>query len=242
MSSRRLAVPSFALGSLLRGEADEIARWIRGRTAGRTWQHALVIAVGAGAFGAAMGSWRAPEQALASGLKLPFVLLGTAAGNALINGMLAPLLGVDLRLRESFAAVLASFALLAAILGAFAPLMVFLVWNLPPPQPGVPMAVAARNVMLLTLVGTIAFAGVAANVRLLQLLRRLGGGASAGVRLLLAWLAVNLLLGSQLSWNTRPFIGHADVPVRFFSDRAFEGSFFEEVLRTAAELLGQLFR
>jgi hypothetical protein len=61
---------------------------------------------------------------------------------------------------------------------------------------------------LLTHVAAIAYAGVAGNVRLLQLLRVLHGGTNglAG-RVLLAWLAGNLLVGTQVSWIISPFIG-----------------------------------
>jgi hypothetical protein len=236
MSLPRMNIRPFDLGSLLRGDTEVIAGWINWLTARLVVRQVLVIVIGAGAFGAAMGSWRAPEQAVWSAIKLPWVLIATAVGNALLNGLLAPLLGLDLRLRESFAAILTSFTLAALILGAFSPLMMFLVWNLPPPQPGVPMAVAARSVMLLMLVGTIAFAGVTANLRLLYLLRHLGGSAAAARRLLFAWLAVNLLLGTQISWVARPFIGKADVAVTFFELHALEGSFFEELTHTVGEL------
>jgi hypothetical protein len=230
---------AFDVGSLLRGEPERMVGWLATGTARRSLQHAVVVLVGAGAFGAAMGSWRAPEQAAWSALKLPLLFLATATGNALVNGMLGPLLGLNLRLRESFAAVLTSFAAMAAMLGAFSPLMAFLVWNLPPPQPGVPVALAARSAMLLTLVGMIAFAGVAANWRLLGLLRRLARNGAAALRLLFAWLAVNLLLGSQLAWISRPFIGQAEFPVTFVEPHALEGNFFEELFRSARELRGR---
>jgi hypothetical protein len=165
------------------------------------------------------------------------VLLGTATGNALINGMLAPLLGLNLRLREAFAAVLMSFGLASAILGAFSPLMAFLVWNLPPLVPDAQVNVVAHSVMLLTLVAVIALAGITANMRLWLLLRRLAGRSSAPAwRILLAWLAVNLLLGAQISWILRPFIGSPDLPVEFLRAGAMQGNFFESVFRSAGQL------
>jgi hypothetical protein len=184
-----------------------------------------------------MGCWRDPMQALYSGLKLPLILLLTAGGNSLINGMFAPLLGLNLSLRQSFAAVLMSFALVAAILGAFSPLMLFLVWNLPPLVPDARVTPTVHAVMLLTLIFTIAFAGVTANARLFQLLRKLGGSASVAWRLLFAWLAINLLLGSQLSWNLRPFIGSPGLPVQFFRPHPFDGNFFETMWRIIFNLL-----
>lgn len=236
MNQTRTASVPIGVSALLRGQTDVMAESISRWNGRQALRQICVIVAGAGLFGAAMGSWRAPEQAVWSAVKLPLIILATAAGNAVINGMLAPLLGVGLRLRESFAAVLASFALAATILGAFSPLMLFLVWNLPRPIAGAPVAVAAHSVMLLMLVGLIAFAGVTANVRLLQLLRRMGGGAAPALRLLLAWLTVNLLLGSQLSWIARPFIGRPEEAVRFLDAHALDGNFFEEVARATAEL------
>src|SRR6266545_5437839 len=207
MTSIQPAVGRLEIGTLLRGKADAIASWIASWTAGRSSQQVLVIVAGAGAFGAAMGCWRDPTQAVFAAIKLPLIVLATACSNALINGMLAPLLGLNLTMRQSFAAVLMSFGIAAAILGAASPLMAFLVWNLPPLQLGVRLTGAVHAEMLLTLVVVIAFAGITANLRLLQLLRQLSGQTATAQRILFAWLAVNLLLGSQLSWILRPFIG-----------------------------------
>ena len=96
-------------GTLLRGEANAIASWIESWSGERTSQQVLMIIAGAGAFGAAMGCWRDPGQAGFAAIKLPLIVLATACGNALINGMLAPLLGLNLSLHQSFAAVLMSF-------------------------------------------------------------------------------------------------------------------------------------
>ena len=242
MSDTGAEIHFFTLGALLRGESEESASGIQCWTIRHALHQVLIIAIGAGAFGAAMGSWRAPEQAIWSAIKLPLILLATASGNTMINGMFAPLLGINLRLRESFAAVLISFALAAAILGAFSPLMLFLVWNLPDPSTGAAQATVGHGAMLLTLVGVIAFAGVTANVRLLGLLRRLGGGISPALKLLMAWLTVNLLLGSQLSWICRPFIGRADQPIRVLDPQALNGNFFEEVAKVVNELWTHFFR
>src|SRR5918992_674563 len=90
-----------------------------------SWQHLPLLLRGeAGPIGAAMGCWRAPLQALYTGIKFPLVLLLTTLGTALLNGMLAPLLGLNIRFRESLLAILSSFTIAAAILGAFSPLIV----------------------------------------------------------------------------------------------------------------------
>ena len=220
---------------LLRGEAARIAPWLEDRRPARLALHLVAIVAGAGLFGAAVGAWRGAEQAGYVALKFPLVLLLTSLGNALLNGMLAPLLGLDLGVRASLRAVLFSFTIASAILGACSPLMAFLVWNLPPL--GAPDSGAAHSVLLLTLVATIAFAGVMANVRLRQLLQQLSGSPRVARRVLLAWLAGNLFLGSQISWILRPFVGSPGLPVAFLRDDALNGSFFEAVFQAARHLL-----
>ncbi len=104
-ATRLLEVPS-----LLRGDLDFLRRWVTHRSWGSMTVSVTVILLGTGVFGAALGSWRAPMQALYGGVKLPMVLLLTALFNGLINALFAPLLGLNISLRTSLAAVLASFA------------------------------------------------------------------------------------------------------------------------------------
>ena len=107
--------------------------------------------------------------------------------------------------------------------------MLFIAWNAPPLDPAAPRGTLGFELVQLVNVAVIAFAGVIANVRLVQLLERFGGVIVAR-RVLLAWLAGNLFLGAQLAWNLRPFIGAPELPVEFLRPNAFEGNFFEAVL------------
>ena len=225
---------SAGLSALLRGEVDQLARWSADWNPRRlAWQIAVII-LGAGGYGAAMGWWRAPEQALFTALKFPLILLLTTAGNALINGMLAPLLGLNLPLRQSFSAIVMSFTIAAAVLGAFSPLIAFLVWNAP--ALGSPASATAYNVLLLAHVAIIALAGITGNARLGQLLARLGGSRAVGLKVLFAWLAGNLFLGSQLSWILRPFVGSPNLPLEFLRGDAFRGNFYEALLHSLARI------
>jgi hypothetical protein len=219
--------------TLLRGEATTIAIWSAEWSARRFAAQLAIIILGAGIYGAAMGWWRAPEQALFVAVKFPLILLLTALGNGLLNGMLAPLLGLNIPFRQSFAAVVMSFAITAAILGAFAPLLAFAVWNAPPLETH---PVAAYNLIKLANVVIIMFAGTVGNARLFQLLVRLGGGRAVAMRVFGAWLAGNLFLGSQLSWIARPFIGLPDLPVQFFRENALKGNFYENVFHSVMQI------
>lgn len=196
-----------------------------------------VICVGAGLYGAAMGSWRSPVQAGFNLVKFPLLLLATALGNALLNGMVAPLLGLNLPFRQSFLLVLMSFTVASLILGSFAPIVLFIVLNTPSLAGPAPVSPANYAFVLLTQVALIAFAGVVANVRLVRLLEALGGSARLARRVLFAWLAGNLFLGSQLSWILRPFIGSPGLPVQFMREDALHGNFYEAVFRALGHLL-----
>lgn len=193
-----------------------------------------MIVLGSGCYGAAMGWWRAPEQALYVAIKFPLIILLTSCGNALLNGMLAPLLGLNIPFRQSFLTILMSFAIASAILGSFSPLIAFLIWNSPSIET-VGRTGATYSLIMLTHVAVIAFAGIVANVRLRNLLRELGGGRVAN-RVLFAWLVGNLFLGSQLSWIFRPFIGAPGLPLQFLRDHPLAGNFYEAVWRSLIHL------
>jgi hypothetical protein len=218
---------------LLRGEPEPINRWIRTASAPRTALYVAVIVAGTGIYGAAMGCWRQPLQGLYTAIKFPLIVLLTTLGNGLLNGMLAPLLGLNIGFRQSLQAVLMSFTVAAAILGSFSPLLYFLVWNAPPLAAHVS---GVYPMIRLTNVAVIAFAGIVGCARLGQLLGRLSDNPGVGRRVLFAWLTVNLLLGSQLSWILRPFFGAPDLPVEFLRANAFQGNFFENLLQALQQL------
>ncbi len=226
------------LGVLLRGEAAPIRAWTELWVGRRLALCMAVIVLGAGLYGAAMGCWRAPLQALYVAIKFPLIILLTAFGNALLNAMLAPLLGLNIGLRQSFLAALFSFTIASAILGSFSPLAAFLVWNAPTLSASAAHhSTGTYNFIQLTHVAVIAFAGVAANLRLMQFLRELSGNAAVARSVLLAWLSGNLFVGSQLAWILRPFIGAPGLPVEFLRSTAFKGNFYEAVLYALLRLL-----
>jgi len=176
-------------------------------------------------------------QALFVAIKFPLIILLTTLGNTLLNAMLAPLLGLNITLRQSFLAVLMSFTIVSAILGSFSPLAAFLVWNSPPMSANMQLSTGTYTVIQLTYVGVIAFAGIVGNLRLVQLLRQLSGNAATARRVLFAWLAGNLLFGSQLSWILRPFIGSPGLEIEFLRKTAFQGNFFETVFDSVRRLI-----
>jgi len=221
---------------LLRGEATSIGEWSESRANTRVLFQLVVITLGAGLFGASVGCWRDPQQSLFLAIKLPLILTLTAAGNGLINGMLAPLLGLNISFRQSLLLVLMSFTIAALILASFSPIVFFMIWNTPTTE----TSGSAFYFILLANVAIIAFAGVAASVRLFALLHRLGGDRQVAKKVLFAWLAGNLFLGAQISWNLRPFIGSPEMDIQFMRDDAFAGTFYESIFRVIQGLLTRI--
>lgn len=221
---------------LLRGDAELVADWTRDFDHRRLFLWLTASVIGSALFGAAMGWWRAPEQAIYTAVKFPVVVLSTMAGNALLNAMLAPLLGVNIGVRQSFLAVMMSFVIAAMIMGSLSPVLAFLIWNTPPLEMA-QQAGSSHAIILLSIVVMVAFAGVVANLRLYQLLLALSGNRSSARKVLFAWLAGNLFLGSQMSWILRPFIGSPGLPVQFLRDEPMRGSFYEAVYYSLQQLL-----
>jgi hypothetical protein len=196
--------------------------------------YSAVILIGSALYGFTLGIWRAPLQALYTAIKFPLLIFLTCAGNAVLNGMLAHILGSGLSFRQTFMAILMSFAIAAIILAGFSPITLFIWFNAPPL--GSTTAIFGHSLMLLSHVCAIAFSGVMANRRLFSLLRKVSGSEATAHAVLLSWLTGNLFLGAQLAWNLRPFIGSPDLPVQFLRGDPLRGNFYEAVWRAFRHL------
>ena len=191
----------------------------------------LLIAVAGAVYGAAIGDWRAHEMALYCAIKLPLLFYCTALVNGLINGLIARRLGFELSLPESLRAVMLSFAMAALVLAAFSPVIVFFDRTLPGPTS--PAARTSHDTLGLTHVVAIAFAGIVAVLRQQQWMRERFPGALNTKRVVWLWLAINLIVGAQLSWNLRPWFGTPRLNPEFLREKPFDGTFYESVLQMA---------
>jgi len=198
------------------------------------------IVVGAGAYGIAFGAWRAPEQAVYSALKLPLLFLAVTACTIGLGAILALLLRARLSVAQTTVCMLLSFAVTSALLGAMAPIALLVSVAMPPPDPAAlglaaddPRAapsMAVAQALLLLHVFVIAAAGTAGVARVRALLLRLGNDEAVTRRVLVAWLAAQFFVGTQLSWFLRPFFGRPHLPPTFTApEGVFTGSFFAEV-------------
>lgn len=223
---------------LCRGDSKAIAPWLEERDPRWLLTCAVTITLGCALYGGVVGLWRAPLQAVFTAVKMPLLIFLTCGGNALLNGLLAQVLGAGLGFRQSALAILMSFTIAALILAALSPVALFILANAPA------LDSAGRNVghsvTLLTDVLFVAYAGVVANQRLLRLLERICTSPEAARRVFWSWLAGNLFLGAQLAWILRPFIGSPGLPVQFLRDDPLHGTFYGALFRSLRFLLSEL--
>lgn len=220
--------------ALLRGDTDFIVGSLGQPSVQLLARYCLIISIGSAVYGSTLGLWRAPLQSLYTAIKFPLIIFLTSIANGAINGMLAQLLGSGLSFKQTALAILMSFAIAATILGGFAPITLFVWFNTPPLESKA--AVLGHSIMLLMHVLVITLAGVIANWRLLELLRKISGCDRTAGAVLFSWLAGNFFLGAQLAWSLRPFVGSPDLAVRFFRDDPFRGNFYEAVWRALRHL------
>src|SRR4051794_29719992 len=215
------------LKALLRGDAERLANWLTEPDLRSVGGCVVIILIGSGLYGFTLGIWRAPLQSLYTAIKFPALIFLTCGGNALLNGMLAQIFGAGLSFKQTSLAILMSFAIAAIILAGFSSITLFIWYNAPPLASE--EAALGHSLMIFAHVCAIAFAGVMANRRLLDLLRKVSGDSRTAFVTLFSWLAGNLFLGAQLAWNLRPFIGHPSLAVQFLRDDPLWGNFYQHV-------------
>lgn len=201
----------------------------------------LVLLGGTLAYGFAFGLWRAPEQGLYSAVKMPALFLSIIGTTTLVNGMIAPLMGVPIRLRQTLMAMLYAMAITASILGAFAPVAIFLVLQVPAPlpsavekhamHPDIQASMAVFWPLLLGHISLIACAGIAGCLRLRSVLRAIAPSDAAAARVLAVWIIVTGFAGGELSWLFSPFLCKPDFPPHLIARTYHEGNFYEQVYR-----------
>jgi hypothetical protein len=232
LSSRPASLCCVNLRPLIQPAAD----WLDDCRPKRAVDVALTACAGLMLYGFTVGFWRSPLMGVYVALKFPLLIFLTLSCNALLNGLLGTLLGTRLGFRQSWFALLSSFALAALILGSLAPVTFLLAWNTPPPDS--PGAVSSHAAYLLTHTLLIAFAGISANVHLHRLLGHHAPTPLAAKATLFAWLAGNGFLGAQFSWILRPFFGSPSLEVAFLRPHPLRGNFYESVWRSLDRITG----
>ena len=191
---------------------------------------ALLAAGGAALFGLAIGLQGGLAQALVSAVKLPLVVLGSAALTLPMLHVCCAQAGRALAPERLSALVLQAVATATVTMAGLAPLAVvtWLTFSLGSGgghEGGDAAFYAYRRLVL----ATVAVGGLGGLVGAVQLWRVLP------VRATLPWVGALGLVGLQLSWLLRPVIG---MPGRLVILRPVQGSGLSEVLSALAAVLG----
>jgi hypothetical protein len=175
----------------------------------------LTIATGGAAFGAAIGSYRGGLQILAAAVKLPLVMLLTAALCVPALSALGSALDRARGLRRDLALVLSSLALGSVVVAATAPIVLL----------AISVRASYHQVTLIVssccgLAGLVALAFFARGVRAID--ARRWRPLAAGL------LLVFIFVGGQMAWTFRPYMVRPRTPQPPFI-RLVEGNLFEAV-------------
>ncbi len=207
--------------------SEQLREGAAGRALLRTWLGlCLVMILSAAVYGAVLGSWHGPRLALYVAVKLPLVLLLTSALTVPFSWTGAALLGLPLRLSQvavlTFLA-LAVGGLMLASLASVAALFTFCA-----PAPGVE-ARSAHNLLYLMHTAFVGGCGLAGTAVLWRGLKALGRPLRTVAAVYALWVLAFALVGGEVAWILRPFVGSIYKPVVFLRGDALDGNVYEFV-------------
>jgi hypothetical protein len=170
-------------------------------------------------YGAIIGAFSSPQQALASAIKLPALYLLTLVVCLPALYIFNVLFGSTKSLGQHFAYILSTAAVIALLLCGFAPVTLFFLITINP--------LKDYSFFLLLNVAIFTLTGVFGVSFLYQAMRPDEAETDHNVKLrakiLRLWLILYGFVGSQLGWTLRPFFGSPDESFAIFRPR--EGNF-----------------
>ncbi|NJP10010.1 MAG: hypothetical protein HC866_11450 [Leptolyngbyaceae cyanobacterium RU_5_1] len=179
-------------------------------------------------YGAIIGTFHSPLQALSSAIKLPALYLITLLVCLPTLYIFNVLFGSKQSIAQHFTYLLTAVSVIAVLLCGFAPVTLFFL-----------ITVNDYSFFLLLNVAIFALTGVLGVSFLYQIMKPIsdsdtGEGVKVRTSILRFWLGLYGFVGSQLGWTLRPFFGS---PGQFELFRPREGSFFSGVWNAIVNLL-----
>ncbi len=178
-------------------------------------------------YGVIMGSHHGFSQALSTSVKIPVLFTLTLLICFPAFLIMQFILGSKLRLSQMIAIILSGFVLSAAIMIAFAPIIVFFQLT-----GGNYHFLILLHISIWVLSG---FFGMKIVVGALKFsCEKKNIYPQIGVVVFRFWIVILAFVGIQLAWNLRPFLGKRGEPFRFF--RKYEGNFYTAVIYSVRQL------
>lgn len=186
----------------------------------------LITILGTAIYGSTIGLWRGPIQALYVSIKFPLLIILTTLLNSLLNWFISLMIGASFSLVRTLKYQFVSYAIASIILLSLTPVSLFFLFNAPPLSGAAQLGNSIITVMHVFL---ITVAGVIANIKLFRLMKGHLNNRTLAKSILMAWLIGNMVLGCQMSWVLRPFIGSPNLEIQFLRDKPLEGNFYIDV-------------
>ena len=196
---------------------------------------ATILIFGA-TYGAVLGSWHGARLSAYVAVKIPLMLLLTAAITSLFNWIIAALHGLPMRMRQIVALTLIPLAIVSIVAASLAP--VAWLFNASMPQPS-PSQQTLHNILYLAHTILIAAAGFAGTSVLRDLLVDVCGDRRLAAKIRWSWIAIYAFVGGEVAWALRPFVGSVYLPVVFLREDALRGNVYEFIL---TDILPHLWR
>ena len=182
-------------------------------------------------YGAIIGSFSSPQQAISSALKLPALYLITLIICVPALYIFNVLFGSTRTIRQHFTYVLSAASVIALLLCGFAPITLFFLITIIPTKD--------YSFFLLLNVVIFALTGLFGVSFLYQAMRPDGTDSEVNVSLrsniLRLWLMLYGFVGSQLGWILRPFFSAPSESFEVFRPR--EGNFMSGVFNAFLNLM-----
>ena len=171
----------------------------------------ILIIIAALIYGLIMGSYNGFAQAISSGLKLVVLIFLTLAICFPSFYIVQLLLGSKMKFTQLIIIVLGSFLMLATILVAFAPIVLFF-----------QLSGSPYSFIQLLHFGVFVFAGIWSMRTVVEALKiaceKKNVYPKIGLVIFRLWIFILAFVGIQLSWNLRPFIGSKQMPFEIFRE------------------------
>ncbi|MBW4489194.1 MAG: actin-binding WH2 domain-containing protein [Trichocoleus desertorum ATA4-8-CV12] len=180
-------------------------------------------------YGAVIGAFAGPLQALSSAVKLPALYLITLIICLPTLYFFNIIFGSKLTLGQHFVVLLGAAAIISILLFSFAPVTLFFLATIANYQ-----FFKLLNVVIFGITG---FLGINFLYHGLQALSHQDlAGQATRTQILQSWLILYAFVGSQLGWTLRPFFGAPGEPFELFRD--MQGNFYLNVIQSILEVLG----
>ncbi len=181
-------------------------------------------------YGGIVGSYGGGWQIASSAIKLPALYLITLSICVPTLYFFDILFGSKLNFKQYVTMALTSVAVISVLLFSFAPVVLFFLISVRDYK-----FFLLLNVVVMVLTGCV---GVRLFYKgMVDMAGPDGFEQKLRLKLLQGWVVLYGLVGSQLGWTLRPFVGSSDRAFQIFRPE-IEGNFYSQVFRTIGSMFG----